>query len=413
MNQNQVVERLWVLSHEPVGPLAPYLDSFARSLDEQGFKRHLLGRQIRVAAKFSKWLQAEEVIAEDVTDEHVRRFFEGCTRQRAIRHGEFATLRRFMGFLGQWGVIRPQLEHDETTPIQQAVGAFADYLRQERALSEKTLIQYCSFIERFLSERFGQGPVDFSTLRAGDVIGFVKQQTAILSPARAKAATTALRSFFRYLRYSGETQLDLAAAVPTVPNWSMTGIPRGIAPDHLHAVFAHCPRDTPVGRRDYAILTLLARLGLRSSEIVSLTLDSIDWEAGAIVVAGKGNQAASLPLPVEVGEAIADYLRHGRPISRSRALFLRACAPIRGLGAGQTVGTIVGAALKRAGIETRYRGTHQFRHALAADMLRHGATLTEIGSVLRHRHAKTTSLYAKVDFAALRPLSLPWPGGAK
>jgi site-specific recombinase XerD len=145
---------------------------------------------------------------------------------------------------------------------------------------------------------------------------------------------------------------------------------------------------------------------------VSLTLDSIDWEAGTLAVAGKGKQSASLPLPAAVGEAVADYLRDGRPLSSSRALFLRACAPIRGLGAQQSIGTIVGAALSRAGIETRHRGAHQFRHALAADLLRHGATLTEIGSVLRHRHAKTTGIYAKVDFAALRPLSLPWPGAA-
>jgi site-specific recombinase XerD len=390
--------------------LVPYLDPFAKSLAEQGFKQHLLGRQIRVVANFSKWLAAEEVAAEDVTDEHAKRFFEVDKRPQSVRRGEFATLRRLMEFLRHLDVIRPVPEVDQTTPIQQAVGEFARYLLQERALSEKTLIQYCPFIERFLSERFGHGPVEYAALRGGDVIEFVKQQAEHLSPARAKAATTALRSFFRYLRYCGATELDLAAAVPTVPNWSMTGIPRAIAPDHLQAVFAHCPRDTPVGRRDYAILMLLARLGLRASEIVSLTLDSINWEAGSLTIAGKGDQGGCLPIPVEVGEAIADYLHQGRPISSSRSLFLRACAPIRGLGAQQTIGTIVKAAIKRAGIGTRCQGAHQFRHALAVDMLRHGATLTEIGSVLRHRHIKTTGIYAKVDFAALRPLSLPWPG---
>ena len=409
----QVVDRLWVLRREPEGPLASYLDGFARSLDEQGYKRHLLGRQIRVVANFSKWLQAEGVPAQDAIDVHIQRFLHGSARQRSVRRGEFAALRRLLDFLGQLEVTRPLPEHDAATPIQRAVSAFAVYLREERALSDKTLLQYCSFIERFLSERFGHGPVEFAALRSGDIIGFVKREAANLSPARAKSATTALRSFLRYLRYCGEIQCDLVAAVPTVPNWSMTGIPRAIASEHLDAVFTHCPRDTPVGRRDYAILMLLARLGLRSSEIVSLTLDSIDWEAGSIAVAGKGGEAASMPMPADVGEAIADYLRHGRPISSSRALFLRACAPIRGLGAGQTVATIVGAALKRAGITTRHRGTHQFRHALATDMLRHGATLTEIGGVLRHRQAKTTSIYAKVDFAALSPLSLPWPGGAK
>ena len=409
----QVVERLWVVSHEPEGPLVPYLDSFARHLDEQGFKRHLISRQIRVTANFSKWLETEEVAAQDVTDEHVQRFFQGPGQRQSIQRGEFATLRRLIDFLLELGVIHPLPDNSKATPIQQAVDTFAAYLRQERGLSDRTLIQYGPFIERFLFERFGHRPVEFAALRAGDVIEFIKQQATHLSPARAKAATTALRSYLRYLHYCGEIQLDLVTAVPTLPNWWLSGIPRAITPDHLRAVFAHCPRDTSVGRRDYAILMLLARLGLRSSEIVSLTLDSIDWEAGSIAVAGKGNQAAFLPIPVEVGEAIADYLRHGRPSSSSRALFLRACAPIRGLGAQQTIATIVSAAIQRAGIETRHRGSHQFRHALATDLLRHGATLSEIGSVLRHRHTKTTNLYAKVDFAVLRPLSLPWPGGTK
>ena len=410
---SQVSDRLWVLRHEPEGPLVPYLDAFAQSLDEQGFKRHLIGRQIRVAANLSRWLQDEEVAVQDVTDEHIRRFFEGTARRRSIQLGEFASLRRLMELLCRLGVIQPPLEQNELTPIEQAVEAFATYLREELSLCDKTLIQYCPFIEQFLSDCFGDGPIEFDALHAKEVIGFIQQQATHLSPARAKAATTALRSFLRYLRYCGEIRLDLAAAVPTVPNWSMTGIPRAIAPEHLQAVLANCPRDTPVGCRDYAILMLLARLGLRAGEIVSLTLDSIDWEEGSLAVLGKGNQATSLPLPTEVGEAIADYLRHGRPTSNNRALFLRVCAPIRGLGAAQTISTIVAAAIKRTGIEIPHRGSHQFRHALAADMLRHGATLSEIGNLLRHRHTKTTGLYAKVDFAALRPLSLPWPGDVK
>lgn len=406
-----VGERLWGVSHEPEGPLVPYLDAFAMSLDAQGFKRRLISRQIRVTAYFSQWLQTEAITVQNVTDDHIQRFFIEAGRRQSVRRGEQATLRRFIAFLRESGVV-PLTPHDsEATPMQQAVGAFTTYLQKERGLSDKTQLQYRSFIDRFLFERFGHGPVDLATLRAEDVITFITQQATHLSPARGKAATTALRSYLRYLRACGAIQLDLVAAVPTVPNWSVSGIPRAITPDHLQAIFAYCPRDTAVGRRDYAILMLLARLGLRSSEIVALTLDSIDWEAGSISVSGKAEQADSLPLPVEVGEAIVDYLRHGRPTSSSRSLFLRACAPIRGLGAQQTIGTIVSAAIQRAGIATRQRGAHQFRHALGAEMLRHGATLTEIGSVLRHRHIKTTALYAKVDFAALRPLSLPWPGG--
>lgn len=408
-----ISERLWALRDEPAGPLTSYLDAFASHLDTQGYKRHLLGRQIRVVAQFSRWLEAEQIPAEAITDEHIRRFFGAVVRRRRVRLGEHAALSHFVDFLRQQGVIGPRPEPEQVTPVQQTIRAFATYLHQERALSERTPIKYCPFVERFLSGRFGQGPVEFDALRAADVIGFIQQQAAHLSPAMAKSATTALRAFFRYLRHSGQLPCDLVAAVPMVPNWSMTGIPRAIAPEHVRTVLDHCPRNTPVGRRDYAILLLLARLGLRAGEIVSLSLESIDWEAGVIRVCGKGAQTASLPLPVDVGEAIADYLRHGRPRSDSRRLFLRAVAPLQGLGAAQTVTTIVGAALQRAGVDTLHRGAHHFRHALAADMLRHGATLTEIAGVLRHRHIKTTGIYAKVDFAALRPLSPPWPGAAK
>jgi integrase/recombinase XerD len=412
-----VAEMRWVLLRGPEGPLVPYLDLFARELEKQGFKRKHLGPQIREAARFSQWLQSKQVAAEAITDEHAKHFLDETLRQPSVGTGERATLRRLLDFLKHLDITQSAPKPVELTAIQRVIATFAAYLRQEQALSDRTLIQYCPFAEQFLSECFGNRPVALATLRAADVIGFVKQQAAHLSPARAKAATTALRSFFRFLRCRGEIKIDLVAAVPTVPNWSMTGIPRAIGPEHLRAVFAHCPRDTPSGRRDYAILMLLARLGLRSSEIVSLTLDSIDWEAGSIEVvgkgAGKGKQTASLPLPGDVGEAIADYLQHGRPITNSRVLFLRVNAPIHGLGSQTSIATIVAAAIRRAGIETCHHGTHQFRHALASDMLRHGATLTEIGSVLRHRHTKTTSIYAKVDFTALRPISLPWPGGVK
>ncbi len=402
---------VWTLAREPEGPLAAYLDQFAELLDGQGFERHGLGQQIRAAARFSRWLQLREVSAEAVTDEHARCFLDDPAQQGFVRQGAAAALRRLLDLLRQLEVCGTARLASAPTPVQQTIAAYGVYLRKELGLSANTVVQYCSFAAAFLSEHFGSGPVDLARLRGRDVIQFVLQQAARLSPARAKAATIALRSFLRYVRYCGGTQYDLAGTVPTVANWSMTGIPRAIAPDHLRAVLASCRRDTPIGRRDYAVLMLLARLGLRSSEIVSLTLDSIDWEASSIAVVGKANHAAVLPLPAEVGEAIAQYLQWGRPICTCRVLFLRANAPIRGLGAGQTIGTIVAAAISRAGIKTRYRGAHQFRHALATDMLRRGATLTEIGSLLRHQHPKTTGIYAKVDFDALRPLGLPWPGG--
>ena len=267
-------------------------------------------------------------------------------RQGFVRQGAAAALATAVRFPSPVGYLRRSAgTHPTNACPTDGCGISGLPTARSLGLSVRTLIQYCPFAEAFLSDHFGSGPVDLGKLRGLDVIQFVQQQAARLSPARAKAATIALRSFLRYARYCGGTQLDLAGSVPTVANWSMTGIPRAIAPDHLRAVLASCRRDTPVGRRDYAILMLLARLGLRSSEIVSLTLDSIDWEASSIAVVGKGDQAAVLPLPAEVGEAIAEYLQWGRPACTCRALFLRANAPIRGLGAGQTVGTIVGAAI--------------------------------------------------------------------
>jgi len=167
-----------------------------------------------------------------------------------------------------------------------------------------------------------------------------------------------------------------------------------------------------MGRREYAILLLLARLGLRAGEIVALTLEDINWERGCIGVSGKRDQRCELPLPMDVGEAIADYLQSGRPCSNSRSLFLRAQAPTCGFSAHTAVSSVVRRALARAGIESDRKGAHQFRHALATQMLRHGASLSEIGELLRHRQPDTTRIYAKVDLAALRTLALPWPGGA-
>lgn len=207
--------------------------------------------------------------------------------------------------------------------------------------------------------------------------------------------------------------LDLAAAVPIVANWSMPSIPRAIGSEQIRQLLASIDRRTAIGRRDYAIVLLLARLGLRSGEVAFLELDDIDWNSGQVSVRGKRGQRTVLPLPKDVGVAIAAYLRHGRPRSGSRRVFLRSKAPIRGFLSQCAIGSIVRHALQRAGIQAPTMGAHQFRHGLATQMLRHGASLAEIGEVLRHRSPQTTTIYAKVDLTALRTLALPWPGGAR
>jgi integrase/recombinase XerD len=408
--------KLWSLLNTPTGPLTCHLDAFARDLSEQGFQRPTMAPQIRLVARFSRWLMANAVGLNALSDEHVDRFLRRAKRHRSVRAGHRAWLHRLMAFLRRTGVVglRPTAPRGEVSQAQRVVEAFGEHLLEAQALSRATCRQYIPFAEQFLTERFASGTVELGELCAADVVGFIRRQSSRLSPARAKSATIAMRSFLRYLRLRGDLAIDLAAAVPTVPNWSMTAIPRAIAPDHLRAVLDSCRRDTAVGCRDYAILLLLARLGLRAGEIVALTLDNVDWDRGCLTVVGsKVGQNSELPLPADVGSAIAQYLRRCRPRSDCRRLFLRVNAPIDGLGSQTSVASIVGAAIARAGVNPPHRGAHQFRHALACEMLRQGASLTEVGSLLRHQHQKTTSIYAKVDFAALRPLSLAWPGVAR
>lgn len=402
------LQDVWPLKQKPIGPLVKYLESFANCLIEQGYCRRGIGSKIRVIAKFSIWLRTKKFSARDVTQEKANRFFQDTTHQNAVKRGDVATLSQLVKFLRQQGISQQIDPPVKRSNIQQTIDSFGHYILVERCLSAKTFVQYSPFIEHFLTGRFGKAPVRLSSLSGADVIGFITHQAESLSTVRMKVATTALRSFLRYAVFHANIDASLIDAVPTVASWSMTGIPKAISPDHIQAVLTHCHRDTPIGRRDYAILMMLAHLGLRSGEIVSLTLDSIDWESGRITISGKGDQSTCLPLPTEVGEALVDYLQQGRPSCQDRTLFLRTTAPIRGLGAQQTIATIVNAAVTRAGIDPPSRGAHQFRHAVATNLLRQGASLTEIGCILRHQHPKTTNIYAKVDLNALRSLSMPW-----
>ncbi|WP_157735833.1 site-specific integrase [Granulosicoccus antarcticus] len=287
---------------------------------------------------------------------------------------------------------------------------YAQYLRHKVGITELSITKYCPFVKDFLLKNTDGVSPFCCDIGAADVMCYFTKLASVVSISQAKSAATAIRSYLKYLNYMGHIKSDLVGAVPTVPNWSLSEIPRSISADHARQVLDNCPRHTAIGLRDYAILLMLARLGLRSSEVVSLTLDSIDWGNSSLSFVGKGSQPAELPMTSDVGEALADYLKHARPHCDSRALFLRGLAPMQGLGSPTTVGTIVCAAIRRAGIQTTSYGSHQFRHALASSMMNGGATLDEIGSVLRHRKAKTTRLYAKVDINSLRMLCLPLPG---
>jgi site-specific recombinase XerD len=280
-------------------------------------------------------------------------------------------------------------------------------------LAKATIINYVPFIGDFLKDRFGDEAVKLSVLRAAEVVRFVQRRARHLHVKRAKLMTTALRSFFQYARLRGNVTLDLGAAVPIVANWSMASISRAIAPEQTKKLLASIDRKTAVGRRDYAIVLLLARLGLRAGEVAAVELNDIDWGAGQLSVHSKGGRSSEMPLPREVGKAIAAYLRHGRPRCASRRVFLRTKAPIRGFEGACGVGSIIRHRLMRARIAAPSFGAHQFRHGLASDMLRQGASLAEIGAVLGHQHPDTTRIYTKIDLKTLHPLAQPWPVGVR
>ena len=403
-----------VLSRPLEGPLAAHIGSFARWVNEQGYAFCSLRRQVLLAACFSHWLGEKDVRVHSVWSEQAVQYLRYRARRVQIHKGDTAALRYLIEFLNREGVIPvEETAEPRPNPVEQCAGEFERYLREERVLAEATIINYMPHIRGFLKHRFGDGTVQLSRLCAGDVVGFVQRQAPRLHPKRSKLLTTALRCFLQYARYCEEVTADLAAAVPVVPNWSRTTLPRGIMTEQVHQLLASINRRTAMGRRDYAILLLLARLGLRSSEVAFLDLDDIDWNLGQLNVRGKRGQCTELPLLPEVGKAIAAYLRHGRPESASRRLFLRAKAPLRGFQGACGVGSVVRHSLKRAKVNAPTYGAHQFRHGLATEMLRRGASLGEIGELLRHRHPQTTTIYAKVDIDALRTLALPWPGGAQ
>lgn len=395
----------------PQDPLPLYLASFERLLRTQGYAPPTIRLKMRLVRDFSVWLRKRAISLKDLSAEHAECYLRHRARHLRPRTDDIVGLSQLLDLLRKEGIVAQRQECKQSMPLDRLLDQYALYLREERAVTPVTVGTYSRAAREFLAQSFGEGCLNLSALRAIDVLTFVQHQAARGSRQTAATVCTALRSFLDYLRYRGDVTINLSAAVPSVANWSKPSIPRSIAPGHLRRVLASCNRRSAVGSRDYAILLLLARLGLRAGAIVALELDDVDWQAATLRVRGKGGHAHMLPLPVKVGEAIACYLKIGRPISTDRRLFLRSRAPIQGFKSSVAVLFVVRHALTRAGIDSRSKGAHQFRHALASEMLRRGASLPEIGQILDHRNPETTAIYAKVDLASLHTLALAWPGG--
>lgn len=393
------------------GPLSPYIDLFARRLHEQGYARRTSRAKLCTVANFSHWLERRQLGPEAVNADQFKHFL--AYRKRTGRSGSDDTaIWPALATLVQEQAVANVSDSPKTASDRdRAEQDFRHYLLQIRGLSAATQRCYLPVVSRFLRDAFGDGPLQFNRLTVTDVTAFVQRHARGYSHSRAQLVVKALRAYLRYLHQHGKIARDLVAGVPTVAAWSLASLPAILRPDQVQRVLDQCPRDTATGRRDYAMLLLLARLGLRAGEVATLTLDDMDWQAGCLRIRTKGGHWTQMPLPHEVGLAMADYLVDGRPSCADRRVFIRDHAPRSGFTNSTGVSAVASRALARAGIELPRQGAHLFRHTLASEMLRQGASLAEIAQLLRHQHPDTTRIYAKVDLSALRELALPWPGG--
>jgi site-specific recombinase XerD len=394
------------------GKLGGRLDGFAAWLWDCGYSPATGLPYLRVATRFSQWLDDRSLGERDIDEGRCRQFLRH-RRRRRLRRGDWAALRLLLRYLREAGVIAtastPVID-DESVALEQAFGA---YLLREKGVSPATEMNYRREIRAFLHHRFGRGAVTPSALRAHDLHRFVLSRAQQVAPARVKLSVTALRAFDRFLRLRGDITGELTSSALTVPNWRLSTLPKSISPDQIERILAQCDRRTPLGRRDYAILLVLARLGLRAGEVVTLTVDDVDWDAGEVIVRGKGLRHERIPLPHDVGKALAAYLRAGRPRCSTRRLFVRDKAPRVGFASSAAISTIVACAIRKAKLDPPSHGAHLLRYSLATDVLRRGGSLAEVAELLRHRHLDTTARYAKVDLDALRSVAPPWPGGGR
>jgi integrase/recombinase XerD len=392
--------------------LASHAAGFRTFLLQLGYAPATIDEKCWLLAHLGRWLDHQVRTDAPFDEATLDLFHRSSDLARHRRRGDVATGRQLLQCLRDLGCISIPSRAIERSAIDEIISDYGRFLRSERGLAPATLLNYLPVVHGLLADRFGHGIVQLDKLLPADIHRFIVRRAQTTSRRTAQLAATALRSFLRYLRQRGRITTDLASAVPAVACWSLSGLPKFLPADQVKQVLATCDRTMPVGKRDYAILLLLARLGLRAGEVVALALDDVDWESGDILVRGKGQRLARLPLPPDVGEALVDYLRDVRPVVETRRLFLRIRAPLRGFAGSVCIDCIVARALKRAGLAPPLKGAHLLRHSLATDLLRRGASLAEIGQLLRHSQPNTTQIYAKVDIEALRGIAIAWPAGA-
>jgi integrase/recombinase XerD len=390
------------------GPLEAFVPGFTVELGRLGYTPVSASLQLNLMAHLSRWLMAEGLDAAGLSDEAAERFMAGRRADGFTNHRTARSLGPLLGYLRSLGVTAPSVR-PAPNAVEVLLERYRVFLLAQRGLAASTVDVYVRSVWPFIASRQVGGGLALDTLTPGDVTAFVLAANARRSPTTTALVLTALRSLLGFLHVAGLVPTALQAAVPAAASWRLAGLPKSLTPGEVQRLLARCDRRTRLGRRNYAILLVLVRLGLRAGEVAALGLDDIDWRAGEIVVCGKGERVERLPLPVDVGEAIASYLRRGRPaMALDRRVFIRVRAPHRGLPPS-AVSDVVATVAARAGLEG-FVGAHQLRHTTATSMVAAGATLAEVGQVLRHRRLMTTAIYAKVDRDGLRLVARAWPG---
>jgi integrase/recombinase XerD len=394
---------------EVAGPLAAYAAGFRRELCGRGYSRSRMTGLLLLMARLSRWWAERGRQAGELSDVDLEQF---VSHRRVVSRDDRQLTARAMAplleYLRGLGVVPQPVPVVVEAPREQLLDAFVGYLVGERGLAASTVGNYRGVAARFLATE-SDWPGGIAGVGAEQVSAFVLAEAARCSAGSLNNVTTGLRALLRWWHVAGYTPTSLTGAVPAAPGWRDSGLPRAVPPDQIGRLLASCDRRTNVGRRDRAILTVLARLGLRAGEVAALSVDDLDWRAGEIEVPGKGNRRERLPLPVDVGQAIADYCRRGRRRGACRSLFLHAHAPYVGLS-HTGVNQVVARGCDRAGLPRV--GAHQLRHSAACAMRAAGAPLVEIGQALRHRDVSVTAHYARDDQAALGVVARPWPAGA-
>lgn len=395
------------------GPFGEHIHLLVERLQQGGYCLVTGHRYLSLTRDFGFWLVASGFDLADVREELVSQYLTERSRHRPARRGDALALARMLAVLREANVIAPR-PTPSRDPREDLLQAYSLYMERKRGLAPRSIASHLWFLRPFLKELRIATHADLARLSALKVATYVERHAGDHGATTARIMCSRLRVFLRYLHCEGFIPADLTGALPAIRRPGEARLPSFMPLEVVQRVLDGCDRSTATGRRDYAILMLLARLGLRACEVARLSLDDLDWHAGQFTVRGKGRKTAIMPLPPDVGVAIASYLQHGRPPSDSRQLFLLAVAPHTGFKGAPGVQTVARSAIARAGVTGLARcGSHAFRHSLATGLLRSSATLTEIGQLLRHEQQDTTRIYAKVDLDSLRGLGLPWAGGGQ